>query len=130
MDEKLLFDKHINGSVNKINGLIRSLYSLINRRSSLQLANKLLLYKCVFRPILTYACPVWNSCALSHLRRLQVKQNKLLKMIFDLHPWFPTNELHEIAEIETILEFVQKATNRFITSCEMSTNPLIMNIFP
>ncbi|KXJ81798.1 hypothetical protein RP20_CCG017824 [Aedes albopictus] len=46
MDEKLLFDKHINSSINKVNGLTRSMYSLINRRSSLQLANKLLTSVC------------------------------------------------------------------------------------
>lgn len=73
LDQKLLFDKHINRAINKANCLSRSLYSLINRRSPLQIANKLLLYKCVFRPVLTYGCPVWGNCVLSHLRRLQVK---------------------------------------------------------
>lgn len=129
MDGKLLFDKHINNSINKVKGLTRSLYTMINRRSSLQLANKLLLYKSVFRPVLTYGCPVWQCCAMSHLRRLQVKQNKLLKMIFNLDPWFPTDELHDIAETETLLEFFNKLTNKFKLSCEISTNPLVVSLF-
>lgn len=130
LDKKLLFDKHINRAINKVNCLSRSLYSLIHRRSSLQIANKLLLYKCVFRPVLTYGCPIWEKCALSHLRRLQIKQNKLLKMMLDLSPWYPTEELHEIAEIDTIFSFVEKSSAKFRLSCEMSNNPLIVAIFP
>lgn len=40
LDQKLLFDKHINESIAKENWLTRALYPLINRRSALQLANK------------------------------------------------------------------------------------------
>ncbi|EDS43071.1 3-hydroxyisobutyrate dehydrogenase [Culex quinquefasciatus] len=43
--------------------MTKALYSLVNRRSRLQLHNKLLLYKCVFRAVLTYGSPMWKTCA-------------------------------------------------------------------
>lgn len=50
--------------------------------------------------------------------------------MLDLSPWYCTEEVHEIAEIETIFRFVEKAAERFRLSCEMSNNPLIVAIFP
>lgn len=129
LDQKLLFDKHINKSIGKTNGLIKSLYPLINRRSCLQLANKLLLFKCIFRPVLSYGSPVWRCCAKTHLKRLQVKQNQVLKMILGLPPYFSTDELHDIAEIERLQCFINRTASTFRTSCLVSSNPLIEALF-
>lgn len=128
LDRKLLFDKHVNYSIEKCRNLVRCLYSLINRRSKLKQQNKMLLYKAVFRPSLVYGAPAWLDCAASHRKRLQRQQNKILKMILNVDPLFPTDELHQLAEIDTLEEFMEKNLQKFVLSCTMSVNPLIQEL--
>ncbi|RZC33321.1 hypothetical protein BDFB_014245 [Asbolus verrucosus] len=59
LDETLNFHKHVQESTNKSNSTIKTLYPLINKNSKLTINNKLLIYKQLIRPILTYAAPVW-----------------------------------------------------------------------
>lgn len=129
LDTKLRFDKHINQSLEKCDKLTRSLYSLVKRRSNLQLHNKLLLYKGIFRAVLTYGSPAWMDCAVTHRKRIQIKQNKLLKMMLNLDPWHPTDDLHTMTNMETINDFISRIFGKFHRSCQLSTNPLIEDLF-
>lgn len=57
LDKKLNFGTHVTSCLRKCDMLIKTLYPLINRRSRLDPNIKLLLYKTVFRPTLTYGFP-------------------------------------------------------------------------
>ncbi|KXJ73293.1 hypothetical protein RP20_CCG016166 [Aedes albopictus] len=129
-DKKLKFDKHVNYVAGKVDRSTKALYSLLNRRSKLHIKNKLLVVKCVIRPMITYASAVWGNCAKSHRKRLQVKQNKLLKMVHNLNPRYPTDDLHKLAGVDTVDASIERAKRSFRTSCEMSANPLIGTLFP
>ena len=125
LDRKLLFGSHIEYTNERAQKYISILYSLISRRSKLNIRNKLLIYKSIIRPILLYACPVWGDCANVHLKKLQVTQNKCLKMIF-LLPWhFSTSRLHEIAHTDTISQCISTQSSKFLDNCCLSSNPLI-----
>ena len=101
LDRTLTFKDHIETIQTKCNKYIKSLYSLINRNSRLCLKNKMLIYKQIFRPAIMYAVPIWSSCCQTRKKALQRIQNKVLKMILKLPPWFGTDELHRIANIES-----------------------------
>lgn len=102
LDPKMKFRDHIPYILNKINVLIRMLYPFINRNSRLNIVNKHIMLKTIFHGIMFYAAPVWAISAKCHIKKLQVSQNKLLKMIYNL-PWhFSTNRLHELAHIELV----------------------------
>lgn len=62
------------------------MYPFINRKSKLNTDNKLLIVKVIFHAILFYAAPAWQEVSACHVKKLQVCQNKLLKMIYNL-PW-------------------------------------------
>ena len=62
----------------------------VNKHSYLNPKNKDLHYKCIIRPILTYASPVWYTAANYHLKRLQITQNKCLKIINNKNLKYPT----------------------------------------
>lgn len=113
LDKRLTYRQHINYTVDKTIKAMRMLYSLLNRRSKLNLKNKLLLYKVCLRPILTYSAPNVNQAAKTHIKKLQVIQNKLLRMILDASWGTSTSSLHEHLEIETIVEFMQRLTDNF-----------------
>lgn len=70
LDDKLTFKRHIEYAVDKTQKYMRILYSLIHRRSKLNILNKILIFKSVFRPIMLYGAPVWNTCATTHRNSL------------------------------------------------------------
>ncbi len=69
----------------------------------------------MLRPILTYACPSFSkNLAEWHMKKLQVFQNKMLKIALNLPHRTSTNHIHKQAKIETIKKFMQRITNKFM----------------
>lgn len=128
LDQKLKFGIHTQKSLQKCDKLVKCLYSLICRRSRLNTSNKLLLYKAIIRPTITYGFPAWCNCARTHRRKLQTKQNRLLKMILDLDPYYHTEALHRLAGINTIDDWINGLLPKFWNSCNLSANPLLQTI--
>lgn len=125
LDKKLTFKPHVDQVIQKSGICVKSLYSLLHRRSKLHTDNKLLLYKTVIRPVLMYACPVWGQCAATHLNKIQVTQNRLLKMCLTLPRTFSTNLLHERSKVELVKHFIARLRQNFLINCSTSENPLI-----
>ncbi|GFT88146.1 hypothetical protein TNCV_2893321, partial [Trichonephila clavipes] len=46
----------------------------------LSLENKVILYKQILRPVITYGSPVWGAAAATHMKKVQVMQNKILRV--------------------------------------------------
>ena len=113
LDKNLTFKNHIEGIQAKCNKYVKCLYPLINRKSKLCLKNKLLIFKQIFRPAMLYAVPIWTSCCNTRKKALQRIQNKILKMILRLPPWYSTNELHRISNVETLEQMSNKIINNF-----------------
>lgn len=130
LDPKLKFDKHVTGSLTKCDKLTKMLYPLICRRSRLSSHNKILIYKLIFRPTLTYGFPAWHSCAQSRHMKLQVRQNKLLKMMLDLPFNFPSDELVEASLTEPLGSWTRRLLQKFWSGCSLSENDLIVNLVP
>ncbi|GFW57863.1 RNA-directed DNA polymerase from mobile element jockey [Trichonephila clavipes] len=63
MDSRLTYKKHIDYLSEKFWGRIHLAISLVGMNSHLSLENKVILYKQVLRPIITYASPVWGAAA-------------------------------------------------------------------
>ncbi|KAG5684417.1 hypothetical protein PVAND_013651 [Polypedilum vanderplanki] len=131
LDQKLLFKDHINKSLTIAKSIAFStLYCFFKKNNVVKEHQKVHLYKTVIRPILTYGCQVFNNCAKSHFNKLQIFQNKMLRLCFNIN-WddFINNEkLHELANIPTIREFVNKLTSRFYDDCHSHDNNLISNL--
>jgi len=131
LDNKLLFKHHINTVLLKAKSLsFKTLYCLMSRKSSVSIDSKIRIYKSLIRPVFTYACPIFVNCAASHLNKLQVFQNKMLRLIFNTK-WddFITNDsLHRRANLPTVREFLLKLTSRFYNSNRSINNELISNL--
>lgn len=125
LDKKLTFKNHIDETRKKCIRITRALWPLLNKRSSLNLKNKNLIYKSIIRPSLIYACPVWYKAARTHLKKLQILQNKCLKIIYN-KPWrFPTDTLHNECSYIKLDEFIKRFTENFYTKIENSSYQLI-----
>jgi hypothetical protein len=113
LDKKLTFKNHIEAVIEKANKSSRILYPLLNRKSKLNLKNKLLLYKVALRPIITYACPIFGDAAKTHQKKMQTFQNKIIKIILNV-PWYTgTNYIHQQANIMLVKEYMEKLNSKF-----------------
>jgi hypothetical protein len=92
LDQRLSFSKHISNSISKSQGAFCGVYPLLNPKSKLKLRTKIHLYKSLIRPILTYACPAWGHAPNTHLKKIQVKQNKILRHITQAPQYMRNNQ--------------------------------------
>ncbi|GBM19633.1 hypothetical protein AVEN_107303-1 [Araneus ventricosus] len=87
--------------------------------------NKLIPFKQVLRPILTYAAPTWRPAAPSNRKKVQILQNKLLRIIANA-PWFIRNSvIHSDLQIESIEDHIQKLSRKFFSGIVDHPNNLI-----
>lgn len=128
LDRRLTYAKHMNHAITKSGNTIKSLFSVINRRSRLHVKNKLLIFKSIIRPNYMYGCQIWGDCADVHLKKLQVVQNKILKMCYDLPYDFPTIGLHEIDKIDPIKTYASNLMNKFVDKCQSSEWSIIRDL--
>lgn len=128
LDGKLNFAEHVQSTCVKALNCIRSLFPLLARRSKLSVGNKLRIFSAIVRPIMTYASPVWIGVANSHIKKLQIIQNKCLKMALNLHWRFSTSELHEQNNILLIKNYIESAHKKFIEKCQLSEHESIRQI--
>ena len=122
LDRRLTFGPHIQSLITRSEKAMRCLYPLINRRSRLRMSNRLLLFKSIYRPTFTYGAPVFTRCAATHKRRLQLHQNRILKLMMNKPRRFSTSRLHNLAGVDMINDHLSKLSENFIYSCLNNTN--------
>ncbi|GFV37961.1 RNA-directed DNA polymerase from mobile element jockey [Trichonephila clavipes] len=125
IDSRLTYKKHIDYLSEKFCGRINLAISLVGRNSPLSLENKVILYKQVLRPIITYASPVLGAAAATHMKKIQVKQNKILRLITNA-PWYVRNDvIHYDLHMEPISSYITKLARNVFRSIENHDNPII-----
>ncbi|GFW73557.1 RNA-directed DNA polymerase from mobile element jockey [Trichonephila clavipes] len=102
LDSKLTYKNHLNKITCKFKKTLLSLLPLLNRNSSLSLHSKRIIYIQYFQPILTYACQIWGSAAPSNINKLQIEQNKALRIMTNYPRYIARKYLHRDAGVEPI----------------------------
>lgn len=115
-DKRVTFRPHVEEKVTKVNNVVKLLYPLIARRSSLHQQLKIHIFKTIIRPSFSYGCPLLNGIAASHIKKLQTLQNGVLKMILNLSHRTPTREVHELADIQMVQEYFNELAEKFTRS--------------
>lgn len=113
IDKRLTLEQHVVYVSDRAHTALRLLYPLISRNSHLDVRNKLLIYKLAIRPIFTYGCPAFGSMAKTHLQKLQVLQNKFLRIVLNKTRYDRITDLHAEAKIPPIEEYVGKLQANF-----------------
>ncbi|GFS93674.1 RNA-directed DNA polymerase from mobile element jockey [Trichonephila clavipes] len=125
IDSRLTFKKHIDYLSEKFWGRISLAISLVGRRSPLSLENKVILYKQILRPVITYGSPVWGAAAATHMKKIQVIQNKILRVMTNA-PWYVRNDvIHNDLQMEPIANYITKLSRNVFKSIESHDNPII-----
>lgn len=127
LDRKVLWGPHVANQVQKGYARLCQLYPILNRGSKLSKKSGLIVYKALIRPILLYAAPIWSCAAKSHIQKMQIIQNKVLRIIDNKgRRDIRVTELHRKYKIETIAQSVQLLAKKFFSTAETADNPLIL----
>ena len=128
LDKSLSFKSHIEHSIAKAKNVTKQLHSLMKKNNPVPIHQKIAIYRTFIRPLMVYACPVFTNCPITHFRKLQIQQNKSLRMALNADWHTRTSDLHLIAQIPTIREHVDKLTANFYEQAKQHSNPLIKNL--
>jgi hypothetical protein len=110
LDTQLTWLAHVNHVGKKGAKRLGVLGRLLNRNRGLSIRNGVLLYKQLIHPMMDYACPIWRFAARSHVRKLQVKQSKCLRIAINA-PWYVSNrQIHEDFGIPFFADHIRALT--------------------
>ena len=113
-DEKLSWNEQISymcKSLLKYFGIFYHIRGVIPK----QLARQL--YYAFIYSRIKYGIEVYGNCAQTSLHKIQILQNKLLKMIHSLNPRTGTNELHSMLKILKVKDLQSTNIICFVNNC-------------
>lgn len=113
LDERLNFHRHIKAQIHKGYAIKKILHPLLCSKSMLNEKNKLLIYKTYIRPVVTYAAPAFCHLRPFPIRPIQNLQNKILRLALSKPYYTRISKLHELADIPTIREYLNKVSSDF-----------------
>lgn len=91
------------------------------------LCSLLVVYKQIIG--LTHACPVWGKRATSHLIKIQIFQNKVLRKLMTNAPWLKERKPTQIPiQIQEIIEHAKPLYKIFHRSLLYSSDSLYYNL--
>jgi hypothetical protein len=90
LNRRLAWRKHIFTKRKQLGLTLTKMHWLLGRKSQLSTTNKLLLYKTILKPILTYGIQLWGTASTSNIEILERFQSKVLRIIVDA-PWYVPN---------------------------------------
>lgn len=128
LDNGLTLRNHISKTVIKTDNICKLLYPILGRHSFASKKLKLKIYKTYIRPALLYAAPLLDSVAAKHKKQLQIKQNKILRLILRRDTRTRIVDLHDSANLQSIDCFLAKLKNKFSQKCRSSSNVNIVNL--
>ncbi|GFU82664.1 probable RNA-directed DNA polymerase from transposon X-element [Trichonephila clavipes] len=127
LDAKLTFAHHIEQTRKKAQAVHAVLKRLISRRSKLAIRHKVLLYKSIIRPVMSYGSQIWGSAGMCHLKKLHTLTNSFLRQIVNA-PWFVRNEvIYRDLKIKPFLPHIKDLSKRFFDKLPSVLNELISN---
>ncbi|GFU48728.1 probable RNA-directed DNA polymerase from transposon X-element [Nephila pilipes] len=128
LDTRLRYNSHITKSCKKFKIKLLKLQPILRKKSKLSLKNKILIYKSYLQPILSYACAIWGNTTDQNIKKLQIHQNRAIRLITGAPNFIPRTILHEETNIEPITQLIQKLATTFYATISDHENPTINSI--
>lgn len=129
LDRQLNWKLHFDSIKTKTRKILFKLNYLISYNSPLNISNKLLIYKTIIRPIITYACPVWASACKTRINELNRIQNIIIRHRVTQARWFMRNkDLRRDLDLLQLSDFIAKISENFFTRTDNNDNPLLQNL--
>ena len=128
LDEKLTWKIHINKKLTQGYTRMNTLYPLVNSKSTLQMKSSILLYTSIIRPLVTYACPTWAAASSTKIKKIQILQNKFLRICLKA-PWFMRNkQIHNDTGTPLLQDWIKIQFKNFHANLKTSDGARFYNL--
>ncbi|GFU54915.1 probable RNA-directed DNA polymerase from transposon BS [Trichonephila clavipes] len=102
LDKRFTLKTHQDKITCKFKNRLQALHKLLYNRSKLSMNTKRRIYLQYLLPIITYASPVWGSAATFHINKLQILQNRVLRLILNAPTYVKRIHLHRDLKIPAL----------------------------
>ena len=132
--ELFKFNSHVNSIIKKANFAFHLVHPLMRIQQGLPTQTKLLLYKQLIRPIITYGFPVWFTISKSYMEKILILERKILRVCTNLYRnpsnshYYSNKTLYEKANIDPIDQYLLKLAKQSLAKLNNHPNDLIKNI--
>lgn len=123
LDKRLTWAQHTKNKRKQSNTHLHLLRPLLS--PSMNLKNKILIYKTIITPLWSYGIQIWGQTKPSNLKPIQAFQSICLRQITGA-PWYITNNaLHKDLNIQTVNQIATRHYKKFHAKLSSNSNPLI-----
>ena len=111
----------------KYNGALTILYPFF-KSNTLTQRIKVTLYMALIRSMLLYGCEAWSVLDKYHKKKIQILQNKCLKIIFQAPRFTRISELHYVANLPYIDELMEDWVHKMFHMISTHDNTLVQTV--
>ena len=86
------------------------------------------MYKVLVRSAMVYACPVWSYTCKTNYNKLQVQQNKFLRLAGKYPMYTPIFTMHKELNVKSINNYVKKLASQYFFNLKNHCSTLIQEI--
>lgn len=122
IDESISWEKHLHRITDKILAMIPVIYKC---RTYLNDKTKYLIYNTFFLTHFRYLIPIWGTCYTTSFEKMQILQNKILKIIFNYNILTSTDQLYKelkVPKLKALLQLEQCKLIHKILNADHKTN--------
>lgn len=123
--------QHIKTTIKKGIAAYNSIKGILNYNSKLQNKIKLICYKQLIRPILTYGFPVWSDLSSSQMEKLRLFERRMLRACSNIHrkansyEYVNNKKLYKETKAVRIDKYMINQCIKFFERSQQINNPLI-----
>ena len=105
LDDKLMFERNVERSINIVNG---KLISLARLRKYMDMHTSLLIYKQMILPLLDYMCIIVESATSRVIKKLQPLQNRAVKIVLGINRYVSTEEMKDMHDQLSLVSLAER----------------------
>ena len=124
LDEKLQWNAHVQNVITKLVKFF-GIFNHVKHFISNKLARQL--YFAFIYPHIKYGIEAYGSCANTLIKKLQIVQNKLLKLLLNVPRKTSTNDVHTKLQLLKVNDIYENSLNMFVHDCQNLNCPPILN---
>lgn len=130
--KNLKFNRHIDHMLGKVNAAFHSFRNVMFRKRGFSSRIKVIFYKQLLRPIITYGFPIWHSISSAQMERVRTCERKYLRACLQLYRrpnkrWFNSSTLYREAGVPRIDRHMIELAKNFFNNFQFVNNDLLQN---
>lgn len=126
---KMNFIEHVKQTIKKVHIRTKYLYNALRHNNLLDIQIKILCYKQLIRPIISYAFPIWSCISSAQMEKLRILERKLLRRCINYTrkpngKHHSNNYLYHKAKTPRLDKHLLSIAHRYLSRTKEFANPL------